>query len=59
MEVSGKFHGLATLPQVEAPRYQLNRRLGVLQRWSGSGNEGKNPSTFLAGTRTPVVQPIA
>jgi len=35
MEASGQLHALASLPPGKEPQYQLDRRLGGPQSWSG------------------------
>jgi hypothetical protein len=47
MEVKGKLHVPATLPQGKEPQYPLDRRLGALQSHSGRGGEEKNSKPLL------------
>jgi len=42
VEVSGKLHAPATLPQGKSPWYPFDRRLGGAQSHSGHGGEEKN-----------------
>jgi len=42
MEVSGRLHALAALPQGESPQYPLDRRLGGPHSQSGCAGKGKH-----------------
>jgi len=42
MEVSGKLHAPAALPQGKSPWYPVDRRLGGTQSRHGRGGEEKN-----------------
>jgi hypothetical protein len=58
MKVSGQLYALPTLcPGKEVPWYELDRRLGMSQSWTGRCGEEKNLAS--AGNGTQVVQPIA
>jgi hypothetical protein len=48
MEVSGKLHAPASLPQGRSPWYPLNRRVGGLQSRSGRGGEKFPAQTLLS-----------
>jgi hypothetical protein len=44
-------------PQGKRPWYQLDRRVGGPQNWSGPGGEEKNSQSLL-GLEPPIIQPI-
>jgi hypothetical protein len=58
MEVSGRLHAPAALPQGKGCRYPLDERLGGPRSRSGHGGEQKN-SQPLSGLEPPIIQPVA
>jgi hypothetical protein len=58
MEVSGRLHAPAALPQGNSPLYPLDRRLDGSQSRSGRGGEDKN-SQPMPGLEPPIIQPAA
>jgi hypothetical protein len=58
MEVSGRLHSPAVLPQGKRLWYPLDRRLGGPQSRSGRGGEEKN-SQPLPRLEPPIIQPAA
>jgi hypothetical protein len=53
----GQLHAPAALPPGKEPRYQLDRRLGGPQSWSG--RRGEEKILHPTGTRTPTPRPVA
>jgi hypothetical protein len=58
MEMSGRIHAPAALPEGKSLWYPLDRRPGGPQSQSGRGGEEIN-SQPLSGLESPIVQPVA